>query len=79
VVTNMLHSHLSEVMTTVWLLTDNVLTEATPKAASSLPINMHVLANLLRDLQRRYPVRDGEMVSQRGPRSEIGETFGSLW
>lgn len=63
VITNVLHSRLPRIELTMWLLTDNVLTETTPKAANGFLAKMHALAELRGDLQRRHHVRDGEVVS----------------
>ena len=62
VITDVLHPHLFGFVATVWLLTDNVLTEATPKAADCFLTKMHALTELRSDVQRRYLVSDGKMV-----------------
>jgi hypothetical protein len=62
-ITNVLHPRLFGVVATVWLLTDDILTETAPKAASAFLAKMHVLAELRGDLRRRYSVRNVKVLS----------------
>jgi hypothetical protein len=60
-ITNVLHPHLFGVMT--WLLTDDILTEPTPKAASAFLAKMHVLAKHQSDFRCRNYMCINKMVS----------------